>query len=655
MIRSVWPLLALSGLLQSAVHRAVGPPPAPVSQAQAAPAHATPAALTARDLDAFLDGLVPYAIQRGDIAGGVIVVVEDGRIVLAKGYGYANVAKRSPVVPDATLFRPGSVSKVFTWTAVMQLVQAGKLNLDTDVNAYLDFTIPPKYGKPITLRNLMTHTGGFAEVVRDLIFKDKSRLYPLREYLIRRMPDRIFPPGKVIAYSNYGAALAGYIVQRVSGEPFDQYVERHILVPLRMRHTTFVQPLPANLVAAMASGYVTASSAKPVPFELVEPAPAGAASTTATDMAHFMIAYLGGGSFDGARILRPATISQMFTLQVAPAPGMNGFDLGFYQENRNGQTIVGHAGDTNVFHSDLHLLPRKHIGVFMSFNSAGKAGAVEQVRTQVFRAFLDRYFPFTPPAERTVANPQPDARRVAGWYESSRREERALGLVFALGQASVSAQHDGTLEVSMLLDPAGSPLRWREVGPLYYRQVNGQTHLKFTAAPDGRILSWTTDDFEPVFIYQRVNGLKALGSLKTLLLLFIAVLVVSLLIRLGGWIARRRLHLRLELAGYERWIHLAARIGAIAFLLALAGWAALLSNENALLQPSLVFKADVLYAVGVVAIIGGIAMVAETVLRLVHGPGGWLVRIGEIVVGLAAIYGIWLFLAFGLANFVTNF
>lgn len=611
--------------------------------------------MTNADFGAFFYGLVPYAIRRGDIAGGVVVVVKDGQIIFSHGYGYADVKKQTPVDPARTLFRPGSVSKLFTWTAVMQLVQAGKLNLDTDVNQYLDFKIPPKYGAPITLRDIMTHTPGFAETIRDLLVQKQSQTYPIREYLIKRMPPRIFPPGKIIAYSNYGATLAGYIVQRVSGEPFDTYVQRHIFAPLQMKDSSFQQPLPPNLAALMASGYSMASSDKATPFEFVEASPAGASSATAIDMAHFMLAYLDGGRYAGGTILKPATIREMFTEQISPAPHMNGFDLGFYQENRNGQMIVGHGGDTGVFHSDLHLLPQQHVGLFMSFNSAGKAGSVEQVRTQIFREFLNRYYPYTAPRDPAAASAKNDASRVAGSYQSSRREERALSLVYALGQSVVSPQSDGTIEVSDLLNLAGVPIRWREIGPLYYQQSGGQSHLSFNTDGHGNVISYATDDLPPVMIFQRVNGLKAITALKTMLLCFLAILIISLLIRLGGWIARRKLHLRLDLTPSEKWIHLAARIGAILFLATLGGWVGLLSNENALLSPSLVPIVTVLYVVGVLAILGGIAMIAETVLRVAHGPGGWFVRLGEIVVALAAVYGIWLFLAFGLVNFVTNF
>lgn len=611
--------------------------------------------MTAQDLNAFFGGMVPYAIRRGDIAGAVLVVVKDGKVLFEHGYGYANIDKHEPVLPNRTLFRPGSISKLFTWTAVMQLVQAGKINLDTDVNQYLDFKIPPKYGKPITMRDLMTHSAGFEEALQALITEKPHHMIPLRTYLVKHMPERIFPPFTVIAYSNYGAALAGYIVQRVSGEPFDQYIENHILRPLRMNHSSFDQPLPARLAPLLASGYTTASNDKPKPFEYVIPSPAGAASATASDMARFMLAYLNGGTYQGGTILDPATIKEMWTPQLLPAPGMNGFCLGFYQENRNGLEIVGHAGDTNYFHSDLHLLPKEHVGIFMSFNSAGKKGAVEAVRVQIFRHFLDRYYPYTPPVQATVADPQKDAARVDGWYESSRRSDSALRFVYMLSQSSVTSLPNGDLEVSMLTDPSGSMIRWREVGPLYYRQIHGQSYLKFTTDSQGNVATWTSTDFIPVETEQRVNGLASWGSAKTLLPIFIAVVVLSLLVRLGAWIARRKLGLTLGLDRREQWLHLAARIGAIAFIAALAGWMLALSNTSAILEASFVKVMIVLYTIGLIAIIGGFAMVGETVVRVLRGPGGWLVRSGEILVALAAIYGIWFFIFLGLANFVTHF
>ena len=204
-------------------------------------------ALTAEDVGAWFDGLVPDAITRGDVAGAVVVVVKDGQVLFERGYGYADVKARKPVDPETTMFRPGSVSKTFTWTAVMQQVEAGKIDLDADVNTYLDFKIPPFNGKPITMRQLMSHSAGFSDAAKNLITGDPKTLVTTESLLKAAIPARIFPPGEVPAYSNYGASLAGYIVQRVSGEPFDKYVDKHIFAPLGMKHSTFAQPLPGQV------------------------------------------------------------------------------------------------------------------------------------------------------------------------------------------------------------------------------------------------------------------------------------------------------------------------------------------------------------------------------------------------------------------------
>src|SRR5207253_4926212 len=231
--------------------------------------------LTPQDISAFLDGIMPQQLATDDIAGAVISIVKDGKVIFAKGYGYSNIEKRTPVSPDATLFRPGSISKLFTWTAVMQLVEQGKLDLDRDINTYLDFKIPEKFGKSITLRNIMTHTPGFEEQIKDLISDEGSPIATLKQHLTTHIPERIFPPGTTPAYSNYGASLAGYIVERVSGRPFNDYVAESIFKPLGMSHSTFAQPLPADLKPLMSNGYKLGSG-KSKPFEIIEEAPAGA-------------------------------------------------------------------------------------------------------------------------------------------------------------------------------------------------------------------------------------------------------------------------------------------------------------------------------------------------------------------------------------------
>ncbi|HEV2442561.1 MAG TPA: serine hydrolase domain-containing protein [Steroidobacteraceae bacterium] len=608
---------------------------------------ATPA-LTATDLAVFLDGFIPYAIRSGDIAGATISVVANGQIIFAKGYGFADMRTREPVVADRTVFLPASISKTFTWTAVMQLVQAGKLDLDRDVNDYLDFRIPEKFG-PITLRDLMTHTPGFEDNLAGGMYKSPSDLVPYREYLVKQLPAEIFPPGKIVAYSNYGAMLAGYIVQRVSGESYPEYIARHIFQPLGMTHSTFDQPLPPALAKDLSQGYTKASDDEPFPVEYNELAPAGGLRSTAVDMAHFMIAQLEGGSYDGASILSPATTQLMHTPQSRMAPGMNGFDLGFYQENRNGLRIIGHAGDLTAFHSDMHLLLDKDVGFFISLNSGGKTGAAHNVRVGVFRAFLDRYYPYTPPAEATLPHSQADAARVAGWYMFSRRNESVFGILNGLSQVRVTALPSGEIEVSLLKNLAGAPKRWREVGPLTYREVGGQTHLKFVTDSDGNVAYWISDDFLPVMINQKVHGLGQTGELTWMGEVCLAVLVLTVAIWIGGAIVRRRFKTPLPVTLQEKRLRLASRVGILLMLAMMCAWVAVFASLSD--TGSLNGVLTIAYIAGLLALFGALAVLAEAAWRVLRGPGGWLVRTGEALLGLCAIYGIWAIHFFGFANF----
>ncbi|MGZ4866796.1 MAG: serine hydrolase domain-containing protein, partial [Candidatus Angelobacter sp.] len=404
-----------------------------------------PHELTVADVHAFLDGFVPMQLEREDIAGAVVLVVKDGAIFFAKGYGYSDVEKRTPVTVDATLFRPGSVSKLFTWTAVMQLVEQGKLDLDRDINEYLDFKVPAKFDKPITLRNIMTHTPGFEEQIKDLISEEATPIATLKQHLVTHIPERIFPPGSTPAYSNYGASLAGYIVERVSGRPFNDYVNDNIFKPLGMAHSSFAQPLPAELKGLMSTGYKLGSG-KPKPFEIIEEAPAGGLAATAADMARFMIAHLQNGKIENAQILRPETAAQMHSRQFGLSPALNGMCLGFYEEARNGRRIIGHGGDTVYFHSDLHLMLENGIGFFVSYNSAGK-GEISP-RSALWYHFLDRYFPYTPPKIEKLASAEADAKTVAGRYLTSRRSESSFLKVGAVEEnVRVTPDENGTIKV----------------------------------------------------------------------------------------------------------------------------------------------------------------------------------------------------------------
>ncbi len=267
--------------------------------ASARPAHpARPAAKGVvphvAGLAEFVDGVVAQQIATREVAGAVVTVVYQGRVLFTRGYGSADVARGVPVDGQRTLFHPGSVSKLFTWTALMQQVEAGKVDLDADVNGYIDFTIPPFEGKPVRVRDLLSHSPGFSDV-GGLIYESFDKTQPYQQWLKTRIPARLWPAGTEIAYSNYGAALAGYIVERVSGEAFPDYVDHHIFGPLGMNSSTFREPLTGTMAANMATGYkVKDGRLVAEPYELFSNVmPAGSGSSTGPDMARFIMAMLG--------------------------------------------------------------------------------------------------------------------------------------------------------------------------------------------------------------------------------------------------------------------------------------------------------------------------------------------------------------------------
>jgi CubicO group peptidase (beta-lactamase class C family) len=520
---------------------AFGQVPPALSATITDPATANVHELTAADIEAFLDGIVPLQLDREDIAGATVAVVKDGKPLFTKGYGYADVKHKKPVTAE-TLFRPGSVSKLFTWTAVMQLVEQGKLDLSKDVNEYLDFKIPSAFGQPISLKNILTHTAGFENQLKDLFTAvgvqptgGNKRSPNLGNYLKTHIPKRIFAPGTTPAYSNYATALAGYIVERVSGQPFNDYIQQNIFKPLGMTHSTFAQPLPPELVPLMSNGYELASD-RPKAFETIGLFPAGGLTSSAADMSKFMLAHLQEGRLGTAQILKPETTRLMHSRAFELDPAANAMAYGFLDESRNGQRIIGHGGDTAYFHSGLELLPNAGVGVFVSYNSVGRGGL--DPRTILWDAFLDRYFPAPPFNAPTFDSAKNDAFAVSGNYMMSIRSESLLKLLALLGEVTVSANEDDTISVGeisgVMNDANGKPKRWREVAPMTFRDINGQDSVIFKPDTSGRMQLIPP---LPIMAFQRVGlwensqiilpvvGLSLLTMLLTLPLGFVAELV----------------------------------------------------------------------------------------------------------------------------------
>lgn len=628
------------------------PPLAPEQTANTEPKAAEPPhELTPTDLAAFLDGFMPIQLEREDIAGAVVLVVKDGKVIFAKGYGYKDVAQKTPVTVDGTLFRPGSISKLFTWTAVMQLVEQGKLDLDRDVNDYLDFKIPATFPQPITLRHIMTHTAGFEETIKEMFVPEGSPMPPLKDYLPRHIPRRIFPPGTTPAYSNYATTIAGYIVERVSGKPFTQYVADNIFRPLGMTHSTFVQPLPPELKPLMSNGYKVGSK-ETYGFEMISAVPAGGLSITATDISHFMIAHLQGGKFEGAQILRPETARLMHTRQSGWNPAMNAMCLGFYEESRNGHRIFGHGGDTIYFHSDLHLMPDAGLGFFISYNSRGQGGISPRI---VWRFLLDRYFPYTPPKFPKQASAEADAQTVAGHYMTSRRfDSTTLKLDAMLNELIVRPDKDGNIKVNSLSGINGQVKIWEENGPLVYRAVNSQEKLAFKRDDSGNMTMYY--DF-PAVVGQRVsllqdrrwNQVVLIGSLTVLGLTFIAWPVLALV--------RRHYGHRLELSPQQRRLRWRVRIVCALHIIFLLGYLTTLlqADDLALFSGKLDLRFYVLQVLGLIAA-GGTLLVLYAGFRSFRETNiGFWTKAWNLVIVLACIGSTWYAMYWNMLNFNMNY
>lgn len=403
------------------------------------------------DLGDFFDKRIHEMIEQEHIPNLTVAVVSSGKVVFEKGYGYADLEKEKSVDPKTSLFRIGSVSKLFTWTAIMQLVEKGELDLYTDINEYIDFEIPNEIVtqknntavvEPITLHHLLTHTAGFEDYANSIFRLSKEEMPPLHEYVQTYLPKRIYPVGEVLAYSNYATALAGYIVEKKTGVPFETYIEQNIFQPLGMEKSTFNQPVDEKLTVQLALPYRFINDKYvQAKFEYM-PAPAGGMSSSATDMAQFMLAYLQGGK----GLLAESTVQQMLSPQFTHHATLDGMTYGFMERNRNGIRALYHGGSTMLYDTGLYLLPEEEIGIFISYS-----GANYQVHVNIFEQFVDYYFP-NDEKERLTENSNEDNQNLAGEYHQNRRSVTTSGKFISLtsGVLRVEMGKDNDLFVSHL-------------------------------------------------------------------------------------------------------------------------------------------------------------------------------------------------------------
>jgi CubicO group peptidase (beta-lactamase class C family) len=610
----------------------------------------TKTTLNPADLEAWLDGFLPYALEHGRIPGAVVVVVQDGRPLLQKGYGHADTASRRTVDPTRTLFRPGSVSKLFTWTAVMQQVEAGRLDLDRDVNSYLDFRIPPFGSSPITLRHLMTHSAGFEESIRHLISADPKAVMPLRDYVRQALPERVFAPGTTPAYSNYATALAGYIVERVSGMSFDDYVERRIFAQIGMVHSSFRQPLPPRLKPMMASGYATGEAAAK-PFEIVIPAPAGSLSASGADMGRFMIAHLA----QGRGLMRPETARLMHEFRAPNIGPLNAMALGLYEQRINGRRLIGHGGDTGWFHSYLWLFPSEEVGVFISVNSGGRQGAAQAIRSGLIHKFADRYFPDSVTIRPIDArSARQHAEMMAGTYLVSRGSfSNFLAFLQLLSPMKVVATPQGKLSLPSLDGLSVAPREWVEVAPFIWRDRATGERLA-AEVRDGKVARFSIDTFSPFTVLTPAPpGVNAAWLLPTLVASLMLALIAAL-----SWPVRAlvRRSFKAEFVLKERRLlaYRLTRAAAWGVILAAVGWLGLVlafSSDITSVGGRLDWLLNALRVLTPVTAIGLAGPSAWHLWFCFRDRRRWTMKLGATLLVLSAMVLVWVTFRFNLYGF----
>ena len=505
-------------------------------------------------VSAFLDEVVPSQLAEFRIPGAAVVVVSGGRQVAARGYGTADLSTGAQVDPDRTEFFTASVGKMFTATAVLQLVEQGRIDLDRDVNDYLtEFRVPDTFpGQPVTMRHLLTHTAGFDYVVLGAGDADGDGVESLTEHVARRLPDRVRPPGGGrVSYDNYGVALAGAVVEAVTGERYERYVAEHVFAPAGMASASQTQP--PRTAGERAKGYrVVGDAEDPEPWEQVHGqfgplTPTGAGTTaTTTDLGRFMLAQLDQPE---RPLLEPDTVQQMQSQQASLRPELPG--LGFLWELRTvaGERVVAKDGDMPGFHANLVLLPEHDTGIYVVFNGDGEENSAWLAGRELEDRFVTRFFGADPGRDTTDrdeghADGGPEtveaSNSLAGTYLGRHvSHSEFLGAAGLVGGITVEPGADGTLTThdAMADDPAWQTRHWEPVEAHLFRERGGTELLAFDA--DGASLAISS---MPTYSYERLAGRQSPMLHQVVLYGAAAVLAVGLLVLPVLALVRRRRH-----------------------------------------------------------------------------------------------------------------
>ena len=453
------------------------------------------------ELRGLVVGLVERGLARDRVPGAAVVVVRDGALVLAEGFGVVDLGSQRAVDPERTLWRIGSITKPLTALAVLALVDRDALALNDPVEAHVPGLVPAvdRFQDPVRIRHLLEHTGGFDQIGANRNFFDPRERPSLRAFLERDLV-RIRPAGVVRCYDTYGISLAGEVVATVAEQPYAEAMAELVFAPLGMRRTWVEAPKEAR--AALATGYgVSGGELVPQEYEYYASLPASSIDATAVDMGRLLVALLGDGSNDAGRLLSARSVRALHGDggQASIGRGFPQYALGFWESFRRSARVLHHGGTMRGYSGELTLLPEWGVGVFVIANRDGETGPpvgfLESVTSAVvdYHALDEREFELAPAQGLTLAT-----EALTGVYaqnlwchtcpEGEGWPPGEFTAVHAAGEDAIELWGE----------------RWLRCAPREFQRPGHRGRVGFQVRRDGHpvrfVLSWT-----PGTVYERLD------------------------------------------------------------------------------------------------------------------------------------------------------
>ena len=499
--------------------------------------------ITPENLEKFLDEFIPPEMESAHVPGLVITVVRSDEVLLAKGYGYADLDNQVPMTPQTNI-RAGSVSKSVLSTGVIRLVEQGFLDLDAPVSDYIsDLDLEDEFGSASTIGQLLTHTSGYHEKVVRSHSPDLDGDETLKEVLHSDLPDRIFAPGTVSAYSDWNFSLLGYAIEGATGKPYETVLEEILFNPGGMKDTTYEQPLPNRIFGNLATGYgwnYPKYRVDIVPHDYVRMSPGIALVTNGQDMGTYLQMLLNDGMWKNNQILNDESLAMLLERQGAAHPLSRGWSYGFVENTISGRQVMYKDGNGIGFASRVVLMPKQDLGIFVSTNhrNLGEGLWLTQAAMMATRTLVSAILEnFVPESATDAYQVQPriegtNPSRFVGHYQKagiSRNDFFKMeGL---LDNKDVKENGDGTLRI-------GSGI-YQEVEPLVFQNLeHPDFHIIFAENQAGEVEFLTfggTGSYQKVPFYQTKNF--QIGLLAVVTLISLSMLIIWPITRQGHWMA----------------------------------------------------------------------------------------------------------------------